>query len=291
MRYPIKHIILLKIISCNWLGMRIMAKEKKEQKKERKKLSLVLNIVIYTVLGLILVFDVFALITKIQMGSEKGAANFFGYEARIVLTGSMDGDDSFYKEHPEYEIKRISVHDAVFVNTVPKDEEKQESYFANIKVGDVLTFIYQKAGNVVVTHRVISIEKNAYHYVYTLRGDNPSGDKIVYDNDDRTQKVASDTGLIIGKVTGVSTFLGNTLYVLSSNKLVLIFIVVVPSALLTFYEIGKIIYVIKTGKKEKQLAALEANQKEKDDELERLKAELARMKNEANQKEDNEKKE
>lgn len=40
------------------------------------------------------------------MKSESGAMNFFGHETRIVLTGSMEGSDEFYNEHPEYEIKR-----------------------------------------------------------------------------------------------------------------------------------------------------------------------------------------
>ena len=256
-------------------------------KKEHRALKITTNIIIYSILAIFVSFSIFALISKFTMKSEGGAMNFFGHETRIVLTGSMEGSDEFYNEHPEYEIKKINTKDAVFIDTVPNDEEKAQAFYHDIKVGDVLTFIYQAAGNVVVTHRVIAIEENAHHIVFTLRGDNPSGDKIVYPTDDRIQTVASDTGLIIGKVTGVNTFLGNLLYTLSSNKIVLVLLVIVPCGTIALYEIGKVVYYIYKNKHEQELVILKEEDKNKDEELARLKEELERMKKERdNQNED-----
>lgn len=249
-------------------------------KKNHRTLKLVIDIVIYTLLGIFIAFSVFALVSKFTMKSENGAMNFFGHETRIVLTGSMEGSDEFYNEHPDYQIKRINTRDAVFIDTVPTNEEDSNAFYHNIKEGDVLTFIYQNAGNVVVTHRVIAIKEDAHHIVFTLRGDNPSGDQIVYKNDNRTQEVASDSGLIIGKVTGVNTFLGNLLYTLSSNKIVLVLLVIVPCGTIAIYEVGKVVYYIYKNKHEQQLVILKEEDKNKDEELARLKEELEKMKKE-----------
>ena len=212
------------------------------------------------------------------MKGENGAMNFFGHETRIVLTGSMAGEDQVYIDHPEYEIKKINVHDAVFINTVPTEEEKQKEFYENIKVGDVLSFIYQKGGNVVVTHRIMKIEQNEYHYIFTMRGDNPKGDNIIYDNDQYTQTIYSDRGEILGKVVGVNGFLGNLLYVISSNKVLLILIVIVPSGLFALYEIGRIVFIVYMNKKEKQLALINKEQIEQLDELEKLRQEVKELK-------------
>lgn len=246
--------------------------------QKHKGLKIALNVIFYTFLGVLLAFDIFALVSKLTMKSETGAMNFFGHETRIVLTGSMEGNEQLYIDHPEYEIKRINVHDAVFIDTVPSDENKQQEFFNSIKVGDVLTFIYQRGGNVVVTHRVINIEDTGHNLKYTLRGDNPTGDNLVHDNDQYTQEVYSDRGEIIGKVTGTNTFLGNVLYGLAGNKLVLIFLVVVPSGLLALYELGKVFFAIYMNKKEKQLAIIQQEHQTDLDELEKLKQELERLK-------------
>jgi len=248
--------------------------------KNKKGLKITLNVFLYTILALLLAFDIFALVSKLSMKSETGAMNFFGHETRIVLSGSMEGNEEIYKAHPEYQIKRINVRDAVFIDTVPQDEEKQKEFYHSIKVGDVLTFIYQKGGNVVVTHRVMKIEENEHHIKFTLRGDNPKGDNLVYDNDQYLQYVYSDTGEIIGKVTGTNAFLGNLLYGLSSNKLVLIFVVIVPASLLALYEVGKIIFAIYMNKKEKQLALINEEKGNQLNEIELLKKEVERLKKE-----------
>ena len=246
--------------------------------KSKKVLKIILNVFFYLIIALIVAFDVFALVSKFSMKSETGAMNFFGHETRIVLTGSMEGDDGLYIDHPEYKIKKINVHDAIFIDTVPADEEKQEEFYQDIKVGDVLTFIYQKGGNVVVTHRVVKIDINEHHYIFTMRGDNPKGDNIIYDNDQYTQTVYSDRGEILGKVTGTNGFLGNLLYELSSNKLVLILIVIIPASIFALYEIGKIIFIIFMNKKEKQLALINKQQQDKLDELEKLRQEVEELK-------------
>ena len=66
-----------------------------------------------------------------------GAVNFFGYEMRTVLSDSMEKCDE--TDVSGFEIKDIPVKSLVFTETVPTGEAAEE-WYANLKVGDVLTF-------------------------------------------------------------------------------------------------------------------------------------------------------
>lgn len=252
-------------------------------KKSKGKLAL--NIVLYVFLGLLLVFDGFALYSKISMKGANGTMSFFGHETRIVLTGSMVGTDEFYASHPEYEIKRIEIHDAVFVKTAPAADASQskiDEFYKDITVGDILTFIDQTHNSLVVSHRIIDVQKltnpvtHGTVYYYTLLGDNPKA------QDDEPQHVSSDSGLILGQVTGSSKFLGRFLYAFVGNKLVVILTVIVPCGVFAIYEIVKIIIVVNKTRAEKALADNQKAMSEKDDELERLRNELEEMKKKNN---------
>ena len=262
-----------------------------EKTKTIKILKKVGSVASYVLIALLLLIDIFALYSKFSMQGKEGGMNFFGREVRLVLTGSMDGSDEFYEmeENKDLEIKRIEQNDAVFVETVPyEDEAKSNEFYSSLKVGDILTFYFQLGTNIPVTHRIIKITDHETYYTYELRGDNPSGDQQV-SKYSPTQVVNSDSGLVIGKVTGKSSFLGRVLYAFVEHKVVLALVVIVPSAIFMCYEIGKIIYYIylnKKSKKEEETKILEETKqketdealKEKDDELKRLKEELERLK-------------
>ena len=246
-----------------------------------------LTIVEWVLICALLIFDIF-IISMRYSSSDSGATNFFGNQVYVVLTGSMEGSPEFYAEHPEYEIKACPIDSAVLVDHAPayistEDEkdpaivkEKQakiDAYYEKVKVGDVLTFYYSVGKTVIVTHRIInkSVTQSEGRNVYTfiLRGDNPSGDKVVSPTSP-TQVVNSTMGLIIGKVNKVDMGLGWFLTHFVNNKVLIGILILVPAAIMFFYEVGKIIILVyqqKHGSK----AALERA------ELEALRAQIADM--------------
>lgn len=259
------------------------AKKTTEAPKKKSVFSKVLNILSYVLIGLLVVVDGLALYGKFSMKGESGGLPLFNKEARIVLTGSMDNqDDSFYTtgEGKDYEIKRIPVHSLVFIDKAPSLSDKVacREWYGNIKVNDILTFNYQLGGQFyVVTHRVIAINNtNPDHVIFTLRGDNPEGDSVV-SKYSPTQEAWSDSGYIIGKVTGFNEFIGHIMYAFVGNQMALIFIVIIPSVILMFYEIGNVIYLVYLNKKEKVQVEREAAAKSQEEELLRLRIELAKL--------------
>lgn len=266
--------------------------ENKETVKEPLWKKIV-NIISYVFMGLLIVFDVVVLSAKVNMKSPDGGLNFFGTEIRLVQTGSMTGSDELYNANPDWEIKRIDVNDAVFVKLAPdvsSDAQVLEDYYGSFKLGDVMTFYFQMGTNIPVTHRIIDIQKTAYNYKFTLMGDNPTGDQTV-SKYSPTQVVYSDSGLVIGKVTGVNKFMGNFLAAFVGNKVVLALVVIVPCGILMIYEIGKIVYYLIKNKQEAQREQDELKAKEKEEEhkkelesqeneLAKLRAELEKLKGE-----------
>lgn len=257
-----------------------------EETKKKPKTKFILNIVLYVFLGILLVFDGFALYSKMNMKGKNGTMNFFGNEVRLVLTGSMNGTDEFYEQHPEFKVKRIRVHDAVYVKTAPAADAKQEKidkFYSKIVIGDILTFIDQLHGNKIVSHRIVSIkikvnpETGGNIYKFTMLGDHPDA------HDDTPQPAASDGGTIIGKVTGTNRVLGNVLYALVGQKIILVCTVIIPCGVFALIEIIKIIFILSQSRREKVLVANQKKITEKDDELERLRMELERLKSGKNE--------
>ena len=247
-----------------------------------------LNIVIYVMLGLLLVFDVFLLIGRAN-SSSNGASNFFGTEVYTVLTGSMEGSDQFYAEHPEYEIKSCPIDSALFVKRAPTPIDEQddqntkenkkaalESFYGQLKVGDVLTFFFQSNRSNIVTHRIIKIEKSDEVYRFTLRGDNPTGDKTITASSP-TQSVSSDSGLVIGKVTGVNVPLGKFLVHVIQNKIVFGCLVLIPCGVMVLYEMGRIIYVLHSSKAQEVAEKRKEEEREKDALIRELRAKVEKL--------------
>ena len=225
--------------------------------------------------------------------SKDGNFSIFGYQARIVETSSMEWpegttlesfglDSEEIKSLSDLEIKAIPVHSLVFINNVP--EENAEEWYKNLKVGDVLTFMYGEYGILngtqpVITHRITKIEqKQNGGYLISLEGDNKGLTSETQSSvaDTLTQYIDStSTGVnnTIGKVTGQSVVLGNILYILK-QPIGIILVIMLPCALIIILEVVKIAKTLGGEKKKK----IEEEQKAKDQEIEELKKQLEDLK-------------
>lgn len=158
--------------------------------------------------------------------------DFSHTETKIVVSGSMDG------EPRDYPIKTIPTGSMVVIHRVDGSD-----FYSSLKVGDVLTFDYVhpvSKEKMVVTHRIIEISENDGVYTYTLKGDSIADDPT----NGSVQIVTSDSGDVIGKVVGVSHWLGELVVFLSTwmGKFCLI---VIPCVLIIIYEIGNIVRALR----------------------------------------------
>lgn len=242
-----------------------MTKSKRE--KAKKVASIILNVIIYT----FFVLCIFLLVASIfSKRNEDGAVNMFGYEMRIVLSGSMEKDKN--TDVSGYKIKSIPVKSAIFVERVPTDEEKAEAWYAKLQVGDVLTFRYTYVRQETITHRIVDIEaKESGGYIITLEGDNKAsstnqGQQIIDTSDEYS------TNYVIGKVKGQSRLLGLLVYSVK-QPLGIALMIIVPCSILIVVEIIKIVDVLQAGKRAKS----EEKAKAQESELEELRRRLAAL--------------
>lgn len=192
--------------------------------------------------------------------SSKSSGSIFGFETRLVVSGSMEGSDDFYKnEGKDFKIKKISVGSAVFIDSIPvndvfKDNAHKEytdnfkNYISKISVNDVLTFTPMDSPTVPITHRVIDIETRADGKVmYTTHGD--------ANEDGVNEKFYAEN--IIGKVIGSSKFVGDLYNNFFTKKWAVAIVIVSPCLAVMTFEIVKIVKIVKEDKKQK--LALESN--------------------------------
>ena len=135
--------------------------------------------------------------------------DFSETDYKIVISGSMDGEP-----RDQYDIPTIPVGSMVFIHKVPSGDGA-ESFYASLRVGDVLTFDYSHPvshEDMVVTHRIISISESDGVYTYTLKGDSIADDPT----NGSVQVVTSTSGDVIGKVVGVAPWLGQLVVFLST---------------------------------------------------------------------------
>lgn len=250
----------------------------------------VANIVLDVVVVAVLLLALFTMIVTVNAKKSKdGTATIFGYQLRFVQSGSME--KCAYTDVSKYKIKSIKVKSCVFIKTAPTDVEKIKEWYKTLKVGDVLTFQYNKndgsaapedyeGDSMVITHRVIRIEKkeNGNGYIITLKGDYKSGK----DSEPAEQVIDTEvdtpakTTYIIGKVTGQSYLLGLCVYVLK-KPVGIVCVIIVPCLLMIVIQIFRIVNVLGEDKKNKR----KEEQANKDDEIEELKRQLAALQNAA----------
>ena len=131
-----------------------------------------------------------------------GSLDFSDTEVMIVISGSMDGEP-----RTQYEISTIPLGSMVFVRDVPSDPAGKEGFYSSLRVGDVLTFRYTHPfshESMVVTHRIVDIAPSPEGYTFTMAGDVMRDDPT----NSSVQVVTSQSGDVIGEVTGVSHWLG-----------------------------------------------------------------------------------
>lgn len=231
------------------------------------------NIVSNLILSLFLIVCVVALLlTVLSKRDIDGAATFFGYQMRVVTSDSMAENE--LTDVSSYEIGAIPVRSMIFIECVPKDAAEAEAWYADIKVGDVLTFRYFYTSQVTITHRVAAIEKQeGGGYLIELEGDNKNSETgqliQVIDTSD-----TNSPNYVIGKVVGQSYPLGYLISLLQ-EPLGMVLIVIVPCFLVILYEVIKIVSMVSASKR----ARMRVAEEKKDSELEELRRRLAELEN------------
>ncbi|MGN1099503.1 MAG: hypothetical protein ACI4S9_04105 [Christensenellales bacterium] len=232
-----------------------------------KKTFVIIAEILFVCFFAVCIFALFASVTAKR--SPDGAVNFFGYEMRTVLSDSMEKCDE--TDVSGFEIKDIPVKSLVFTEAVPTGAAAEE-WYANLKVGDVLTFRYVYDTQVTITHRITEItEKETGGYIIVLQGDNRSSENGVLSQTIDTSQDGSPN-YVIGKVVFNSYFLGLAITAVK-QPVGIVLLVIVPSAVIMVMEIIRIVGML-TEKKREQ-AKREAKRKE--DEIEELKRQLAQV--------------
>lgn len=120
-------------------------------KNMKKKTNKIINSILYVLLAIVLVGNLFILI-QAKMNDDKVPA-IFGYKPFIVMSGSMESE--------------IYTDDLIFVKTIDPTELKEK---------DIIAF--KTDDNVVVTHRIVKILKNDDELKFTTKGDNNSSNDV-----------------------------------------------------------------------------------------------------------------
>lgn len=244
-------------------------------KKLKKVWKIVGNISLY----FFLVMGLCTIILSVSIKKDAdGAMTVFGKQLRFVRSDSMA--ECSLTDVSDYEIGSIPARTLIWIDIVPQTESEAIEWYQAIQVGDVLTFRYQIAGGQeTITHRVVAIEEKAegIHRVFTLQGDN----KGSRETDISVQIIDSsqaDTSFnyIIGKVKGKSVFWGWVIYALRS-PVGIICLIILPCLIIIGMEVARIIGVIGEEKRTKQ----KIENEKKDDEIEALKKQLAKLQEEA----------
>ena len=229
------------------------------------------NVLLYLFIAICLVGVVLTITAK---KDADGTATILGKQMRVVVSPSMEKCDQ--TDVSGFKIKDIPVGSMVFIDVVPTDADKAAEWYADLKVGDVLTFKYVYTRQETITHRITSIEKkDSGGYIIELEGDNKSSDSKTL-----TQRI--DTSLtdspdyVIGMVTGQSRLLGLFITALKS-PLGLILIVILPSLIIMAFEIVKVVRIFNEEKRKADQEVKEKQQSELD-ELRRKLAELESVK-------------
>lgn len=249
----------------------------------------VANIVLDVVVVAVLLLALFTMIVTVNAKKSKdGTATIFGYQLRFVQSGSME--KCAYTDVSKYKVKSIKVKSCVFIKTAPTSEKEINEWYKTLKVGDVLTFQYNRENaankdnydgdSKIITHRVIKIEKKetGNGYIITLKGDYKSSkdsepaEQVI----DTEYDTPATTTYIIGKVTGQSYLLGLCVYVLKLRVGIICFIII-PCLVIIVFQILRITNVLGADKKNKR----KEEQANKDDEIEELKRQLAALQNAA----------
>ena len=239
-----------------------------EKSKSKKIVNIVSNVLLYLFLAVcILTLG----LTIFAPKDDDGTAIIFGHQMRVVITESMEKNE--LTDVSDFEIKSIPKNSMVFVEIVPEDEAEAKAWYGDLNVGDVLTFKYVYSQQVTITHHIVDIQEKGDGYIITLEGDNKSSE------DSQGQQIIDTTNsssfnYVVGKVVGQSFIIG-LIFSIMKSPIGLIFVIIVPCAIVIIMEIIKIVSVVNGEKQQK----VDEENKKKDDELEELRKRLAMLEN------------
>ncbi len=232
-----------------------------------KFLKILGNVLLYSFLVICLAILILTVTAK---KNKDGTPILFNHEIRLILSNSME-------KCPEtdvsgYEIQDLPVNSAIFIEVIPVNEAEAEEWYAELRVGDVLTFKYVYVRQETITHRIVGIEeKVGGGYLITLEGDNKTSEgsalKQVIDTSEE-----ESFNYIIGKVTGKSIVLGYLIYVLD-QPVGIVCMVIVPCTIIIIWEIIRIVDAVNRNKKKK----IEEESSRKESEIEALKRRVAEL--------------
>ena len=249
-----------------------MDKKVNDATPKRAKIGKALRIAGDVILVLIVAVALFAIAVSVAAKKDKdGAATIFGYQLRFVRSSSMEKSE--HTDVSAYKIKSIKVKSCVFVNVVPKDEQKREKWLDSVSVGDVLTFKYVYGKQETITHRVVKKEsKPSGGFLITLEGDNKTDNSVVGQQIIDTSQENSPN-YIIGRVVGQSYFLGLLVYAFKSTAGI-VCMIIIPCLIIIALQAMRIVKVVNADKKDK----MSAKQEEQANEIEQLKRQLQQLK-------------
>ena len=181
-------------------------KEKIQKYKNNKILKIISNI-IYTILFIIVLL---MLIIVIMQRTSNNEITLGGYRIFVVATGSME---------PKYKVGDV---------LLSKEVEPED-----LKVGDDIVYNGEEESfkGKVVTHQIISIEKEEENYKIITKG-------IANSVEDPEITQEQVMGKIVYKIKVLSFFEKAV-----ANNYIFFFIIFVPIALLTFKQIRNAIYI------------------------------------------------
>lgn len=238
----------------------------KDKKRIKKALKICASALVFLFLAIALLS---VSLTVFSSKDEDGTAEVFGYQMRLVKSPSMEACKE--TDVSGFEIKSIPVDSMVFIETVPKNAEKAAEWYSELKKGDVLTIKYVYTSQIAITHRIVDIEENEDGgYTIQLAGDNKNSGE----NQNQLQQTintASNDPLnyVVGKVVGVSPFVGTVLTFLRS-PIGSVFAIILPCVIIIIFESLSIAKAIGEEKRKKL-------QSEKDKEIEELRQRLEEL--------------
>lgn len=233
----------------------------------KKALKIAGDVVLYLIIALAM----FVLVVSVTAKKDSdGTATVFGRQLRFVQSDSMAECET--TDVSAYKIKSIPVKSCVFIEVVPENEQEKAAWYADLRVGDVLTFKYVYTKQETITHRIVQIEQNeSGGYTITLEGDNKNADSELLSQTIDTSLFDSPN-YIIGKVTGQSYLLGLLVYAFKT-PVGIVCLIIVPCLIIIAFEIMRLVRVFGKEKKEK----IQAQQEQQASEIEELKRQLAAL--------------
>lgn len=244
-----------------------------EKKRVLKQAGIITaNVLLYLFIAICILGVILTITAK---KDADGTATIFSKQIRYVLSPSMERCDA--TDVSKYKIKDIPTKSMIFIDVVPEDEAEAAQWYADLKIGDVLTFKYVYVRQETITHRITAIEKKSGGgYIISLAGDNKNSSSETLTQTIDTSN-SNSPNYVIGKVTGQSYVLGLFVYALKS-PVGLISIIIIPSLIIVILEIIKIINMLSADKRKKEQEEKEKQQSELN-ELRRRLAELEAQNN------------